>query len=173
MANTFLKTQGYKVGNSKVEDDQLEFAQGLMEKAKERKVKFLLPSDALVAEEFSAASPFKTVPISQVPENWQVLDIGPESIKAFGAELGRCKTIVWNGPMGVFEFPAFAQGRRALALLLSELDATTIIGGGDTAAAVNELGLASKLTHVSTGGGAALEFLEGKTLPGVAALLDK
>ena len=173
MANTFLKAQGYKVGRSKTEDDQLEFTRGLMEKAKTKGIHLLLPSDVVVAKEFSAESPFKTVSISEVPKDWQIMDIGPESISRFGDELKRCKTIIWNGPMGVFEFAPFSQGTRALASLLAELDATTIVGGGSTAEAVVEMGLENKLTWVSTGGGASLRFLEGKTLPGVAALMDK
>ena len=173
MANTFLRAQGYDVGNSRVEDERLDFARDLMEKAAKKSIHLLLPADAVVAEEFSPDSAHKTVSLTDVPDGWLILDIGPESVKRFGDELNGCKTIVWNGPMGVFEFPAFAEGTRALASLIAELDATTIIGGGDTAAAVAEMGLAARITHVSTGGGASLEFLEGKTLPGVAVLLDK
>ena len=173
MANTFLRAQGYDVGNSRVEDERLDFARDLMEKAAKKSIHLLLPADAVVAEEFSPDSAHKTVSLTDVPDGWLILDIGPESVKGFGDELNGCKTIVWNGPMGVFEFPAFAEGTRALASLIAELDATTIIGGGDTAAAVAEMGLAARITHVSTGGGASLEFLEGKTLPGGAVLLDK
>ena len=173
MANTFLKAQGYDVGKSKVEDDQLDFARSLLAKAKSKGVHLLLPTDAVAAERFDAASPTQTVPVNKVPKDWQMLDIGPETVKRFSEELKKCKTVVWNGPMGVFEFPAFAKGTQGIASVLARLDATTIIGGGDTAAAVEQQGLADKMTHVSTGGGASLEFLEGKTLPGVAALLDK
>jgi 3-phosphoglycerate kinase len=173
MANTFLKAQGYDVGKSKVENEQLDFARGLVAKAKEKGVHFLLPTDAVAAERFEAESPNQTVPVDKVPKDWQMLDIGPQTVMRFGEEIKKAHTVVWNGPLGVFEFPAFARGTQAIASLLARLDATTIIGGGDTAAAVERQGLADKMTHVSTGGGASLEFLEGKTLPGVAALLDK
>jgi phosphoglycerate kinase len=173
MANTFLKAQGYDVGMSKVENEQLDFARGLVAKAKEKGVNLLLPIDAVAAEKFEAGSPNQTVPVDKVPKDWQLLDIGPQTVKRFSEEIKKAHTIVWNGPLGVFEFPAFARGTQAIASLLAKLDATTIIGGGDTAAAVEQQGLAGKMTHVSTGGGASLEFLEGKTLPGVAALLDK
>jgi phosphoglycerate kinase len=173
MANTFLKAQGYDVGKSKVEDEQLDFARGLMSKAKEKGVHLLLPTDAVVAERFEAESPRQTVPVDKVPKDWQMLDIGPETVKLFSEEIKKSHTVVWNGPVGVFEFPAFAKGTQSIAALLAKVDATTIIGGGDTAAAVEQQGLADKMTHVSTGGGASLEFLEGKTLPGVAALLDR
>jgi phosphoglycerate kinase len=174
MANTFIKAQGYDVGNSKVEDDQLDFARGLIKKAQSNSVRILLPVDAVAAKEFVASSQYKTVALGDVPSGWMILDIGPKSVEQFGKELKKCKTVVWNGPMGVFEFPAFAQGTRALASLIARLDeATTIVGGGDTVAAVDQFGLNIKMTHISTGGGAALEFLEGKVLPGVAALMDK
>jgi 3-phosphoglycerate kinase len=173
MANTFLKAQGYDVGRSKVENEQLDFAKGLVAKAKEKGVHLLLPTDGVVAEKFEASSPSQTVPVSKVPGDWQMLDIGPETVKQFSEEIRKSRTVVWNGPVGVFEFPAFAKGTQAIASLLATLNATTIIGGGDTAAAVEQQGLAGRMTHVSTGGGASLEFLEGKTLPGVAALLDK
>ncbi len=173
MANTFLKAQGYDVGKSKVENEQLDFARGLVAKAKERGVHLLLPIDAVAAERFEAASPNQTVPVDKVPKDWQMLDIGPQTVMRFSEEIKKAHTVVWNGPLGVFEFPAFARGTQAIASLLARLDATTIIGGGDTAAAVEQQGLAGKMTHVSTGGGAALEFLEGKTLPGVAALMDR
>ncbi|MBT9149635.1 MAG: Phosphoglycerate kinase [Dehalococcoidia bacterium] len=172
MAHTFLKAQGYDVGSSSVEDDQLGFARGLIEKAARRGVHLLLPTDVVVAREFSAGSIHKTVSLSGVPRGWMILDIGPQSIKSFGDELKGCKTIIWNGTMGVFEFAPFRKGTTAIANLLASLDATKIIGGGSTVEAIAELGLADRMTHVSTGGGASLEFLEGKTLPGVAALLD-
>ena len=173
MANTFLKAQGYDVGKSKVENEQLDFARGLVAKAKEKGVHLLLPIDAVVAERFEAASPNQTVPVDKVPKDWQMLDIGPQTVMRFSEEIKKAHTVVWNGPLGVFEFPAFARGTQAIAALLAKLDATTIIGGGDTAAAVEQQGLAGKMTHVSTGGGASMEFLEGKTLPGVAALMDR
>ncbi len=173
MANTFLKALGHDVGASKVENEQLDFARGLAARAGEKGVSLLLPSDAEAAEKFEADSPHRTVSVDQVPQGWMLLDIGPETVKRFSQEIGRAKTVVWNGPMGVFEFPAFARGTQAMAALLAKLAATTIIGGGDTAAAVEQQGLAGRMTHVSTGGGASLEFLEGKTLPGVAALQDR
>ena len=160
-------------GASKVENEQLDFARGLAARAGEKGVSLLLPSDAEAAEKFEADSPHRTVSVDQVPQGWMLLDIGPETVKRFSQEIGRAKTVVWNGPMGVFEFPAFARGTQAMAALLAKLAATTIIGGGDTAAAVEQQGLAGRMTHVSTGGGASLEFLEGKTLPGVAALQDR
>ncbi|MFO8101632.1 MAG: phosphoglycerate kinase [Dehalococcoidia bacterium] len=173
MANTFIKAQGYEVGSSEVEEDQLEFSRGLIRKAKSKRVNLVLPADGVAAEKFEADAAHRIVPIIAVPDGWMLLDIGPESIEKFKQELKECKTIVWNGPMGVFEFPAFSSGTKNIASFVAELDATTIIGGGDTAAAVKEMGVESKMTHVSTGGGASLEFLEGKILPGVAALLDK
>ncbi|MDY6912726.1 MAG: phosphoglycerate kinase, partial [Chloroflexota bacterium] len=173
MANTFLKAQGYDVGNSKVEDDQLDFARGLMEQASLKGVRLLLPSDTVVADAFDANAQNRIAPLSDIPAGWMILDIGPESVKRFSDELKACKTIVWNGPMGVFEFQAFADGTRSIASLIASLDVVSIIGGGDSAAAVKQMGLDGKMTHVSTGGGASLEFLEGTTLPGVAALLDK
>lgn len=173
MANTFLKAQGYDVGSSRVEGEQLDFARALVARAGEKGVRLLLPCDAEAAERFEAESPHRTVTVDQVPRGWMLLDIGPETVKSFAAEIGRSRTVVWNGPMGVFEFPAFARGTQAIAALLAGMEATTIIGGGDTAAAVEQLGLADRMTHVSTGGGASLEFLEGKTLPGVAALEDR
>jgi phosphoglycerate kinase len=173
MANTFLKAQGFDVGKSKVEDEQLDFARGLIAKAKEKGVHLLLPIDAVAAEKFDAGSPSQTVLVDKVPKDWQILDIGPQTVSRFSEEIKKAHTVVWNGPVGVFEFAAFARGTQAMASILAKLDATTIIGGGDTAAAVERQGLADKMTHVSTGGGASLEFLEGKTLPGVAALLDK
>lgn len=133
----------------------------------------MLPSDVVVAESFASGVPFKIVSVSDIPESSYVMDIGPQTIESFSAELRKCKTVFWNGPMGVFEFAEFRRGTEAIARQLAELEATTILGGGSTAEAVDELGLADKMSHVSTGGGAALEFLEGKTLPGVAVLQDK
>ncbi len=173
MANTFLKAQGYEVGASLVENDQLDVARGIIDTAATKGVQLLLPVDGIAAREFTAESQHLTVSIGHVPHGWMLLDIGPETVKLFSQALGKCKTVVWNGPMGVFEFPAFADGTRAIAQVIASLDAVTIIGGGDSAAAVDQFGLTPRMTHVSTGGGASLEFLEGKTLPGVAALLDK
>ncbi|MFP4642060.1 MAG: phosphoglycerate kinase [Chloroflexota bacterium] len=173
MANTFLKAQGYNTGSSKVELDHLESARKILDKASNNSVHLLLPTDAVVAKEFSRESEHKTVPISEVPEDWMIMDIGPETAAKFNEELTRCKTVVWNGTMGVFEFPPFAEGTRSIASSIAKLDAMTIIGGGDTAEAVVELGLRDHISHISTGGGASLRFLEGKRLPGVKVLLDK
>ena len=173
MANTFVKAQGYNIGKSRVEEDQLGFARALVDQAKERGVRLLLPVDAVAAEEFAAGSKHKTVSLNDVPEDWMILDIGPQSIRMFSEALKDCRTIVWNGPMGVFEYPDFAAGTNAIAVLVAELEAITIIGGGDTAAAVEKAGVAARMSHISTGGGASLELLEGKILPGVAALQDK
>jgi phosphoglycerate kinase len=170
IANTFLKAQGYEMGQSLVEDDSLNVARKILERAGERLV---LPVDVVVADQFDAEANSKVVPVDQVPQDWRVLDIGPETVELFKQKLAGAKTVIWNGPMGVFEFPQFAAGTEAIARILAESGATTIIGGGDSAAAVEQAGLADKMTHVSTGGGAALEFLEGKELPGVAALLER
>jgi phosphoglycerate kinase len=173
MAATFLKTQGYEVGHSLVEDDKLGLARKLLQEAREWKVPFLLPIDAIVAEEIKAGAPTRVVPITSIPSSSHMVDIGPQSIELFCNELKRCRTIMWNGPMGIYEIPQFAQGTRSIASFLSTLDATTIIGGGSSAEVVDEMGLADKMTHVSTGGGAILKFLEGVTLPGVKVLLDR
>jgi phosphoglycerate kinase len=173
MAATFLKTQGYEVGRSLVEDDKLSLARKLLQEAKEWKVPFVLPVDAVVAGEIKAGAPTKVVPITNVPAGSHIVDIGPESIELFRNELRKCHTILWNGPMGIYEIPQFAHGTRSIASFLSTLDATTIIGGGSSAEVVEEMGLTDKMTHVSTGGGASLKFLEGVTLPGVEVLLDK
>ncbi len=171
MANTFLKAQGYDVAASLVEEDSVAVAQELLAQGAG---KILLPTDAVVADAFAADAEAKTVPVGQVPAGWRILDIGPETVKAFSKALRGAKTVVWNGPMGVFEFPRFAEGTFAIAHALAKLPgAVTIIGGGDSAAAVEQAGVADKVSHVSTGGGASLEFLEGRTLPGVAALADK
>ena len=167
MANTFLKAQGYDVAESLVEDNSLDSARALMQQGKD---KLVLPVDIVVADSFANDAQKRVVEVDAVPAGWRILDIGPETVKTFREILNRAKTVVWNGPMGVFEFPEFAQGTFALAQTLAELQATTIIGGGDSAAAVEQSGLADKMTHISTGGGASLEFLEGKALPGVAAL---
>jgi phosphoglycerate kinase len=169
MANTFFKAQGYPVGDSLVEDDALEIAQKALAQGGD---KLRLPVDVVVARAFEADAESKVVPANQVSNGWRVMDIGPETLKRFEAALRTARTVVWNGPMGVFEFEKFAQGTYALARLLAETDATTVIGGGDSAAAIEQAGLAEKMSHISTGGGASLEFLAGKTLPGVAALDD-
>jgi len=173
MANTFLKAQGYAVGESLLEDDQLDTARAVLQEAKQRGVRLLLPVDVVVADRFAADANTQTVGIDAVPDGWRILDVGPESVQAYAAALQGCKTVVWNGPLGVTEFPPFAKGSEALARALAELDAVTIVGGGETAALVEEAGLAERFDHISTGGGAFLEFLEGRELPGVAALRDK
>lgn len=173
MACTFLKAEGYEVGKSLVEEDRLDFARKLRSVAKGNGVRLLLPVDVVVADRFEAEAASKTVPIFQVPAGWYIVDIGAQTVEQFTAELKKCKTVLWNGPMGVFEFPAFKNGTVTLARLLAGLEATTIIGGGSTAEAIDELNLADKMTHVSTGGGASLKLLEGGTLPGVEVLLDK
>lgn len=173
MAYTFFKAQGYEVGKSLCELDKLELAKELMEKAKTKGVKLMLPVDTKVGKEFKEDTESKTVKYTEIPADWEGFDIGKETIKMFTEELKKAKTVVWNGPLGLFEFPQFAIGTNAIAKVLSEIDVTTIIGGGDSAAAVEKAGLADKMTHISTGGGASLEFLEGKKLPGIEALLDK
>ena len=173
MAYTFFKAQGYEVGKSLCELDKLELAKELMEKAKTKGVKLMLPVDTKIGKEFKEDTESKTVKYTEIPADWEGFDIGKETIKMFTEELKKAKTVVWNGPLGLFEFPQFAIGTNAIAKVLSEIDATTIIGGGDSAAAVEKAGLADKMTHISTGGGASLEFLEGKKLPGIEALLDK
>ena len=170
MANTFLKAQGYDVAFSLVEDGAVDTAKALLAKSGD---KILLPVDAVVADKFDAEANSQVVDVQNVPEGWRILDIGPKTIEKFGEVLKSAKLVVWNGPMGVFEFPKFAEGTFAIARLLAETGATTVIGGGDSASAVKKAGVAKKMTHVSTGGGASLEFLEGKELPGVAALNDK
>ena len=174
MAATFLKAKGLPVGNSLVEDERLDLALDMMRRAEENGISLLIPADVVVADSFAAEARSRTVDVEDVPDGWYIMDIGHKTLDVFRAEAARGKTILWNGPMGVFEFQAFSRGTRELAAALASLDgATTILGGGSTAEAVNSLGLADRITHVSTGGGASLEFLEGRTLPGVAALLDK
>ena len=173
MVATFLKAMSYEVGKSSVEEDKLDLARKLMDKAKAKGVKLLLPVDVVVADKSAADAKSKTVAIDKVPADWFIMDIGHKTIDMFEDEIKKCKTIIWNGPMGVFEYPKFSRGTASIAEALASAKATTIIGGGSTAEAVEEMGLAAKMTHVSTGGGASLEFLEGKTLPGVAALQDK
>jgi phosphoglycerate kinase len=174
MANTFFAAQGYAMGNSLVEQDAVETAKSLLEKGGD---KIVLPTDAVIGDKFEEDANIRTIPVSEgVPDGWAIYDIGAQTIAAFKAELDNAKTVVWNGPMGVFEIDAFANGTRDIARALADITkqgATTIIGGGDSAAAVEEAKLADQVTHVSTGGGASLEMLEGKTLPGLAAIQDK
>ncbi len=176
MIFTFYKARGLDVGKSLVEEDKLELARNLEEKAKKKGVELLLPSDVVLANEFSPTAESKISQIDLISGDWMGLDIGPQSIKVFQNALAECKTIIWNGPMGVFEFDKFAAGTNAIATTLADLscfsEVCTIIGGGDSVAAVEKAGLAEKMSHISTGGGASLELLEGKTLPGVAALKD-
>ena len=173
MAYTFAVAKGGKVGKSLLEEDKVEYAKQMMKKAEEKGVTFLIPVDTVITQEFKNDTPFKTVSTMNIPDDWEGLDIGEESRKIFAEAIQGAKTVVWNGPMGVFEFPNFAKGTQAVAEAMAQIDATTIIGGGDSAAAVNQLGYGEKMTHISTGGGASLEFLEGKELPGVAAVDDK
>jgi len=173
MIFTFYKARGLNVGKSLVEEDKLELAKSLEAKAKERGVQLLLPTDVILADNFAADANSQTVSIDAIPDGWMGLDIGPDSVKTFQDALADCKTVIWNGPMGVFEFPQFAKGTEAIARTLADLTktgATTIIGGGDSVAAVEQLNLGEQMSHISTGGGASLELLEGKELPGIAAL---
>ncbi|MBI2847499.1 MAG: phosphoglycerate kinase [Chloroflexi bacterium] len=173
MAATFLKAKHFPIGQSLVEEERLEFAADIIQRARQKETPFLLPVDLVIAKSSSPTSEFKTVLIDEVPEDWRIMDIGPKTVALFQNELRRCKTVIWNGPMGVFEFSTFAHGTRAIAQILADLDAITVVGGGSTAEAVVSMGLASRMTHVSTGGGASLRFMEGKPLPGVEALLDR
>ena len=173
MAYTFSAAQGGKVGDSLLEADWESYANEMVEKAKEKDVKLLLPVDTVCADAFAPDARSQVVKAGQIPDGWQGLDIGPETVKLYCDAVADAGTVIWNGPMGVFEFPAFAKGTEAVAEALSKTSAITIIGGGDSAAAVEQLGYADKMTHISTGGGASLEFLEGKELPGVACLLDQ
>jgi len=173
MVATFLKAKSYEIGLSLIEVDKLDIAVSLMEKATKNKVRLLLPVDLVVANEISAEAKIKTVSVENVPSDWRIVDIGSQTIKSFSKELSRCKTVFWNGPMGIYEIPKFAKGTQAIARLLASLSATTIIGGGSTAELVTEMGLADKMTFVSTGGGASLRFLGGQPLPGVEALMNK
>jgi phosphoglycerate kinase len=173
MAYTFQKAQGIEIGNSKLEADKVDLAKEILREAGAKKVKILLPVDHVVAAKLDAAAEAKTTPDAKIPAGMLGLDIGPKTIKLFEDELKNAKTIVWNGPLGVFEMDKFDKGSREIANFIAKLSATTIIGGGDTAAAVAKFGLEKKMSHISTGGGASLEYLEGKTLPGIAALQDK
>jgi phosphoglycerate kinase len=173
MIFTFYKARGLSVGQSLVEEDKLELAKALEAKAKEKGVEFLLPTDVVVADKFAKDANAQTVSVENIPDGWMGLDIGPDAVKVFQEALSSCKSVLWNGPMGVFEFDKFAVGTDAIAHTLADLTATgttTIIGGGDSVAAVEKVGVAEKMSHISTGGGASLELLEGKVLPGIAAL---
>jgi phosphoglycerate kinase len=172
MACTFLKAQGLEVGQSLVEEEHLDTARQVMEQASRRGVMLLLPSDVMVGDRFEADAQRRQVSVKEVLADWQIMDIGEESVEAFGRALRECKTVLWNGPVGVMEFEAFAQGTHRIASVLAGLDGTTIVGGGETVAVLEQLGLEDRFSHVSTGGGATLEFLEGRELPGVAALAD-
>ena len=173
MAYTFMKAQGGKIGTSLCEDDYLDYANDMIKKAADKGVKMLIPVDTVTADAFSNDANVKVVDAGQIDDGWMGLDIGPKTRELFANAVKDAKTVVWNGPMGVFEMPNFAAGTVAVAQALADTDAVTIIGGGDSAAAVNQLGFGDKMTHISTGGGASLEFLEGKELPGVAAATDK
>jgi len=173
MAYTFFKAQGRNIGTSICEDDKIELAKNLVKKAEDKGVKLVLPVDNVVATEFKADSDKKTVPSDGIPDGWMGLDIGEETVKLFSSEIAKSKTVIWNGPMGVFEFERFANGTKKVAEAVSNVIGITIIGGGDSVAAVETLGFSSKMTHISTGGGASLELLEGKELPGIACLDDK
>ena len=176
MANTFLVAQGNGVGKSLLEKDLVDEAKGILEQASEKGVEFLLPTDVVVAKEVTRGAEHKIVSVNKIPNSWSVVDIGPQSIETFRQALQPARTIFWNGPLGVFEVPTFGDGTRAIARELARLaeeGVTVVVGGGDSVAAVEELGLTSKMTHISTGGGASLEFLEGIELPGIAVLLDK
>ena len=173
MAYTFLKAKGYEIGKSLLDESSIEYAKDMMAKAEKNGVNFLLPVDTVIVQEFKNDTPFKTVDANEIPVDWEGVDIGEKTREIFVEALKDAKTVVWNGPMGVFEFENFAKGTIAVAKALADIDATTIIGGGDSAAAVNNLGFGDRMSHISTGGGASLEFLEGKELPGVAAVNDK
>lgn len=173
MSYTFLKALEYTVGSSLLEEDKLEFAKEMVEKAREKGIKFLLPIDHVAAEKFSEDAEAITTEGANIPDGFMALDIGPKTSELFTAEIKKAKTAIWNGPVGVFEFEKFAEGTKAIAKALAEIDAITVIGGGDSAAAVNQLGYGDRMSHISTGGGASLEFLEGRELPGIAALNDK
>lgn len=173
MANTFLLAQGYAVGDSLVEPSSLAIAKQMIDLAAARGTALLLPTDAVIADAFAADARTQVVAVDAVPAGWRILDIGPATRATYAAQVAAAKTVIWNGPMGVFEMPAFAEGTRAVAQALADSSAKSVIGGGDSVAAIEQMGLAAKVSHISTGGGASLELLEGKVLPGVAALLDR
>jgi phosphoglycerate kinase len=172
MANTFLLAQGYEMGDSLVEPDSVPVAKDLLEKAASRGVRFMLPTDVVIADAFSADANRQVVSVGDIPPGWRVLDIGPETVRAYTEIITTAQTVIWNGPMGVFELAPFAEGTRAIAQAMANCPGMTIVGGGDSVAAVEQMGLADKIRHISTGGGASLELLEGRILPGVAALND-
>lgn len=174
LAYTFVKAQGHEVGKSLLEEDKIELAKSFMEKAKEKGVQFYMPVDVVVADDFSETANTKIVPINEIPADWEALDIGPKTAELYRDVIQNSKLVIWNGPMGVFELEPFAKGTKAVAEALADAkDTYSVIGGGDSAAAVEKFGLTDQMSHISTGGGASLEFMEGKTLPGVAALTDK
>jgi phosphoglycerate kinase len=176
MANTFLVAQGYTVGKSLLEQERVEDATRIMKTAEKKGVELLLPTDVLVAKEVTRGAEHKIVPVKKIPNSWSAVDIGPESRAAFEAALADCMTVVWNGPMGVFEVPTFGDGTRSMARMLADrvdAGASVVVGGGDSVAAIEELGLTARFTHISTGGGASLEFLEGAELPGIKVLQDR
>ena len=173
MAYTFFKSMGYGVGNSICELDKLDLAQDIMKKAEEKGVKLMLPVDTKVGKEFKPDTESKVVKYTEIPDDWEGFDIGPETIQIYAEELKKAKTVIWNGPLGLSEFEQFAAGTDTIAQTLAESDAITIIGGGDSAAAIERMGIGDKFSHISTGGGASLEFLEGKKLPGIECLQDK
>ena len=173
MAYTFFRSMGYSVGNSICEEDKLELAQNLLKKAEEKGVKFMLPVDTRVGKEFKEDTESKVVRYKEIPDGWEGFDIGDETVKMYTEELRNAATVLWNGPVGLFEFDQFAVGTNAVAETLAEIDAVTVIGGGDSAAAIKKAGLSDKMTHISTGGGASLEFIEGKKLPGIECLMNK
>lgn len=173
MANTFINALGYPVGRSLLEEDKVELAKALMEKAKERNIPFFIPEDCVVADRFAQDANTKVVPIDQIPEEWQVLDIGPKTVDKYRKIIVQSKLVIWNGPMGVFELDPFAWGTKSIATALADCPGTTIVGGGDSAAALEKCGLSGEIDHISTGGGASLELMEGKILPGVKVLQDK
>lgn len=173
LAYTFVKAKGYEIGNSLLDEEKIDMAKEFMKKAEEKGVNFYMPVDAVVAKEFAADAESKVVPIEEIPADWEGLDIGPKTRELYAKVIKESQLVIWNGPMGVFEFDKFAEGTKAVAEALAETEGFTIIGGGDSAAAVSKFNLADKMDHVSTGGGASLEFMEGKILPGVAALQDK
>ena len=173
MAFTFLKAKGYETGASLLDEEKIDYCKNMLAKAEESGVKLLLPVDVVVADKFAADAESKVVAADAIPAGWMGLDIGPETQKLFGEAVKNAGTVIWNGPMGVFEFPKFAKGTEAVAAAMAECKGVTVVGGGDSASAIEKMGYADKVTHVSTGGGASLEFMEGKELPGVACLLDK
>ncbi|MEQ6377773.1 phosphoglycerate kinase [Bacillaceae bacterium S4-13-56] len=173
LAYTFVKAQGYEIGNSLLEEDKIDLAKEFMQKAKDKGVRFLMPVDAVVADDFSDDANIKVVDIKDIPSDWEALDIGPKTVAFFAEAISNSKLVIWNGPMGVFELNSFANGTKGVADALAKTEGYTVIGGGDSAAAVEKFGYAEKMDHISTGGGASLEFMEGKELPGVVALNNK